>query len=323
MIDGLFVIVLSTIILASAYLWFKLAQNFKGYLSVDSSSLPPGRPFGLLDVAIMFFVWGLGSLAAMQIGAWIGWYELVDDLEALKAMPMEQQTAITFMQGLGLLISTVLAMIVIRLRYSNEGPPFGLSFSRLNDHLLLTLKAFAMVLPLLLGIQMLCGLLVEYKHDTLELLRENFTMKTGLATWFTAVVVAPIAEEVFFRGLLQAWLQRLMDSPNSSFDAPMIIGGWSPAERKSVEQSPGTVPQKPVKLTQQGENLSFWIPIVISSFLFGMAHFGQGLAPIPLFFFAIALGYLYRATGSLIPCIALHFLLNAFTMFWMTMQLIS
>ena len=60
---------------------------------------------------------------------------------------------------------------------------------------------------------------------------------------------------------------------------------------------------------------------MISSAVFALIHVGQGAAPIPLFLFAIGLGFVFRYTGSLIPCIALHFMLNAFTMFWLTLQL--
>jgi len=44
-----------------------------------------------------------------------------------------------------------------------------------------------------------------------------------------------------------------------------------------------------------------------------MMHIGQGAAPIPLFFLALALGYLYRQTGRLWPCIMVHMILNTFT----------
>ena len=40
--------------------------------------------------------------------------------------------------------------------------------------------------------------------------------------------------------------------------------------------------------------------------------------PIALFLLGLALGYLYRRTGSLLPCIVVHFLLNAMTMTFMT-----
>jgi membrane protease YdiL (CAAX protease family) len=63
-------------------------------------------------------------------------------------------------------------------------------------------------------------------------------------------------------------------------------------------------------------------PIVVASIVFALMHWGQGLAPIPLFFLSCALGYLYRQTGSLVPSIIVHFVLNGFTMCVTLLQLL-
>jgi membrane protease YdiL (CAAX protease family) len=54
-----------------------------------------------------------------------------------------------------------------------------------------------------------------------------------------------------------------------------------------------------------------WWPILLSSALFALMHWGQGLAPIPLFFFAVVLGYVYQRTHRLWPSLVAHALLNA------------
>ena len=319
MSSGLFVVVFALIITTSAWLWHghgrRLFQN-QAYLDFE---VPRNRPFGMVDVAIMFFTWALVSMAALHIGSALGWLPAPGTIDELAELTFEEQTSISLAQGLGVLVGTIISMIIVRLRYRSESNLFGLGFEGLNRKLLLAFAAFVMVFPFLFGIQFLCGLIQEYKHDTLELLKENFSIPTILATWFTAVVVAPIAEEVFFRGLLQAWLQRFLDSPDPGFDVPVMIGGWGV---KSSHDLPNSFALSS-KLPPRARTVIFWLPIVISAFLFGMAHFGQGLAPIPLFVFAIALGYLYRTTGSLIPCIVVHMLLNGYTMFWLTLQLLE
>jgi membrane protease YdiL (CAAX protease family) len=40
-------------------------------------------------------------------------------------------------------------------------------------------------------------------------------------------------------------------------------------------------------------------------------HWGQGLAPIPLFPFALILGYVYQRTHRIWPSLIAHLLLNA------------
>lgn len=52
------------------------------------------------------------------------------------------------------------------------------------------------------------------------------------------------------------------------------------------------------------------VPILISSLLFAGAHFGQGAAPIGLFFLALGLGYVYQRTHRIVPCIVVHVLVN-------------
>lgn len=51
--------------------------------------------------------------------------------------------------------------------------------------------------------------------------------------------------------------------------------------------------------------------IIASSAAFALAHVGQGLGWIPLFFFGLVCGYLARQTGSIVPGIVLHSLFNA------------
>jgi hypothetical protein len=66
-----------------------------------------------------------------------------------------------------------------------------------------------------------------------------------------------------------------------------------------------------------------WWPVALSSLLFAMTHWGQGLAPIPLFFFAAILGYVYQRTHRLWPSLVAHSLLNAGSMaiLWLSTKL--
>jgi membrane protease YdiL (CAAX protease family) len=55
-------------------------------------------------------------------------------------------------------------------------------------------------------------------------------------------------------------------------------------------------------------------PILFTSVLFALMHSGQGPAPIALFFYSLALGYAYHRTGSLVPSIVMHMLLNVYSL---------
>jgi membrane protease YdiL (CAAX protease family) len=56
------------------------------------------------------------------------------------------------------------------------------------------------------------------------------------------------------------------------------------------------------------------VPILISSVLFALVHLGHGAAPIPLFVFALVLGYLYQKTHRIWPSLVAHYALNALSM---------
>ncbi len=57
------------------------------------------------------------------------------------------------------------------------------------------------------------------------------------------------------------------------------------------------------------------MPILLSSFIFAIVHLEYGPSAIPLFFFAVVLGYLYRQTHRLWPSVIAHASLNALSTF--------
>jgi membrane protease YdiL (CAAX protease family) len=147
-----------------------------------------------------------------------------------------------------------------------------------------------------------------------------------------AVVVAPICEEITFRLLLQGWLEKteaiamgaisesslggLADDVIPVDDAAQAIGGpASDVGDESIGASAGLVDSiwlsEPPKRGSLGLPYG-WMPIVISSVLFGLAHFGYGPEPVPLFFLALLLGYIYNRTHRIVPSIVAHALFNSF-----------
>ncbi len=144
-----------------------------------------------------------------------------------------------------------------------------------------------------------------------------------LLAGFTAVVVAPLCEEITFRLLLQGWLEkwevkrlRWRSEPAeplmSNDEAQMtndegILPDDSPCDiRHATLSSP---PARGIGGWPFG-----WLPITISAILFGLAHFGYGPEPIPLFFLGLILGYLYQRTHRIVPSIVAHAIFNLFTM---------
>jgi membrane protease YdiL (CAAX protease family) len=139
-----------------------------------------------------------------------------------------------------------------------------------------------------------------------------------------AVVVAPVNEEVFFRLLLQGWLEKMEDQwvrqnadrndearlTNDEARATNDDVG-SPTHSSFVIRHSSLDQPPPRGLFRLPHG---WFPILASALLFAAAHFGYGPDPIAIFFLALVLGYVYQRTHRIVPCIVAHGLFNSLAM---------
>jgi membrane protease YdiL (CAAX protease family) len=63
-----------------------------------------------------------------------------------------------------------------------------------------------------------------------------------------------------------------------------------------------------------------WTAVSLSALAFSLAHAGQGLAFLPLFPLALVLGLIAERTGSIVPCVFLHAMFNAVSVFLLLAQ---
>ncbi len=173
-----------------------------------------------------------------------------------------------------------------------------------HANVLLGLVSFLIVMFPIFGLQALLNFLYEQlidspkQHPLIEHLRDHPNGPGFLIAAFTAVIVAPLTEEFLFRGVLQGWLERVAIRIRQLPQEYPLEGD----------------PREEITMPAQGARpLLIW-PIVVSSLVFAAMHLSHGVACVPLFFFALALGYLYQRTRSLIAPIVLHVSLNASTM---------
>lgn len=138
----------------------------------------------------------------------------------------------------------------------------------------LGIGAFFFGYPPIILAHALLQLAFPYSHDVLDALSREKSWQSLLGLTLGVVVVTPVLEEFLFRNLLQ--------------------GGLEILERKYIPRATT-------------------IAVLISSAAFAAAHFGQGAAHIPLFLFALLLGYLYYRTHRLLPSIVAHATLNGFS----------
>jgi hypothetical protein len=112
-------------------------------------------------------------------------------------------------------------------------------------------------------------------------------------------------------------------------DAPVLAMAISSddANPYTPPKSDSEVPVKPSRdaAVRERQFQPGHVPLVLSAAIFAMLHYGQGPAPIPLFFLALGLGYLYRQTHRAAPSIVVHLMINSLSMavMWIGLMLKS
>jgi len=216
----------------------------------------PGRP------------WPAASWNGLDVGACLGFVLVAVILVASAVGPDVALPLQIAASSVGFLLGTL--AILVRLRAGGVSwRSIGLtSFDPAGD-LRLAVAGLALVTGPLLVIAMFLDGIERYEHPVVKALAPAPDAVTIAVVAISAIIAAPITEELFFRRILLGWLDVVRPSP----------GGW--------------------------------VAVLVSSVAFGLAHWGQGLAWIPLVILGIVLGELARRRGSLVPAILLHGLFNA------------
>ena len=247
-------------------------------------------------------------------------------------------------------LTLVCALVILIHRAGATAADLGLPGRRGPRDMKLGVLAFlALVVPVFALNALMAHLLeTPYEHPVKNLLENQPTVANLLLCTLLAGVVAPVVEEVLFRLVLQGWLERvecrlLGDSIKAEAaveDAAEEEGEFSPAcgaaddvtelaELDDANPYAATMPER-AELSGESEPPAEMrgelpgyprglVPVLCSSTLFALAHWGHGAAPIPLFALALGLGYLYLRTHRVLPCILVHLLLNgtSLAMMWL------
>jgi hypothetical protein len=182
-------------------------------------------------------------------------------------------------------------------------------------------------------------------HPVEQMIRANSSPPVVILAFVSAVILAPLAEELVFRGVIQGWLTRLFEErqdrrdllelhPSDLLPPTEELGVlWEerPDRRDPLEIHPSdplppteevgvlwTIPAPELRVgmpwpVPEDRPRSRWasaMPIIITSILFAAVHLPQWPAPIAIFVLSVALGVLYQRTGSLVPSITLHAVFN-------------
>ena len=261
-------------------------------------------PLGILDIGVVAVFWlalQMVFMAILPFAMGLGIEQLKNPMD----LPADQLQEFSGWLMLSQLVATFLGMAFLLIRHQRV--QWLELRTSIGDNLLVGIAATLMLIPIVMLIQMAATTYVEYKHPTIDSLIENFNGRTAMWAWISAVGIAPLIEEFFFRGVIQGWLQRCFDHDESK--ETWFMGGVVTANAHS-DTNPTL------------QLLRFWAPILITSVLFAMMHLGQGPAPIPLFFLSLGIGYVFRKTGSFVPCVIIHFMLNFISMAVLTLSIL-
>ena len=185
------------------------------------------------------------------------------------------------------------ALVIFRFARPTPREQIGLA-TRPSFDLRAGLGAFVMIVPPVILVQAgLSELMGESVHPVLVGLKNS---RDGVLWVWSAVAVlvtAPLLEEFLFRGVIQNWLSR----------------AWSFAAEPQVTAAGEIVPPSAwgVAFAHDG-------PIVATAGFFALVHLGNGPDPIPLFFLALGLGYLFRQTNRIWAGWIVHLMLNLFSL---------
>ncbi len=179
-------------------------------------------------------------------------------------------------------------------------------------------------------------------HPLEKMLRDDPTGAIAYLAVLSAVVLAPVSEELLFRGILQPWLIAALNDlalavsrrrRSTPVPAPIPIPPpegppagfefWAVDEPEGADDWTATTSSAPAPLDAgparaADEPTSYRPPvagataaaITLVSLLFGALHASQWPAPIPIFVLAVGLGLVSYRTGSLLSPICMHAIFN-------------
>ncbi|MEZ6095398.1 MAG: CPBP family intramembrane glutamic endopeptidase [Pirellulaceae bacterium] len=270
----------------SLWLWWReltiRKQSGTGLFGAATRSI---RGIGLVDVLAAAFLVMIASAIVRQ------------------AVQVPTSAVNTFAQAIALFGFWLL----LRTRHPEFSEWLAPGWTRFRQDVVSGIRGCVLVLPWLLTLNWVLSLLIPYRHSNLDAVRNSTQWADVMSGWFGTVACTGFFEEMLFRGILQSWLIGLY--PLNLFNRPdglskMVLGEFV-RERS--------------QLTMESQGAS-WFAVLVTSYLFSLAHFGQGAAPVPLFLLSIFLGWLFMKTNSLWSCIVAHMCFNAFTMLWVTLE---
>jgi membrane protease YdiL (CAAX protease family) len=263
------------------------------------SIVGPVRVDTLEQAGYLFFIGFFGYLMAILAGSvFASRTSLPDDL---KQQVLQVLIFATLCIGILCTLAIVQPNSLLRLGLNPLWIPAGLIGGAAT--LFIVYPLIQITGDLVLWVQELLHQPQPQAHELLLFLGKNHNPWWRTLGVFSAVIVAPMTEELLFRGLIQTTLGRVFTwagrpamlpvLPLADEDSALLHYRSAPPERPPVNPGPG--PR--------------WAAVIVTAAIFAAIHMSVPFF-LPLFVLAVALGYVYERTGNLWMSIATHSLFN-------------
>jgi membrane protease YdiL (CAAX protease family) len=254
---------------------------------------PRAVPWGTGSVLAVIVVWG-----AMYVAVPVAYLGLTGALSARRKPTFTEQIAVV-----SLVNGVLLVVVPLTLRRTARTllAAFGLERAALGRTLVVGMVGFLLATP---AVYLVNGLSIliwkEHKHPLEEMVVAGPTVGIACLAFVSAVVLAPAAEELVFRGILQSWLVQFFRRGDRSLSS-------------DAGEAPAVPPMAPIEEPDPGPWHEPLAPVLLTSALFAVIHLPQWPAPIAIFFLSVGLGVVYQRTGSLVASFVMHALFNGFS----------
>ena len=146
-------------------------------------------------------------------------------------------TELLALQAVSSVALLVIAALVLRVRSRSPLRDLGLSFNRWWLQVGVGLVAFLAIQPALMATQAAMTRIWESRqHPLLKMVTDEFSPGVPQLAILLAVIVAPIAEELIFRGVIQSWLVSR---------AASVLNGKSPSISRGLTLNSPISPSQP------------------------------------------------------------------------------
>jgi membrane protease YdiL (CAAX protease family) len=304
--------------------------------------LPPQRrravPWSGVEVllALMLAQWLWPSFLAegLRASGFLGWVygpEFQAGFAAGKLKGPDTTRLSLWLSDLTLPLSLLSIVGSFHLLSGTRPYQLGLTAARSGKYVLVGVVTTVCIVPLVYIILALATWLVRHEtggppeqHPLTQLIQGHPPLIDFIIGGLSALVAAPLLEEFLFRGIIQPWLRVRSWGGYVGISGALLLAlgrRWSGLQAGWPENGwqgawPQLLPAAFVVVMVPGYLLvRAKLPpaagaVYATSLLFAAAHSSVWPSPVPLFFFALALGALRYRTQSLVPSVVVHGLFN-------------